>query len=160
MFSDTGQGLAIMTNSDRGMDVGGYLIESIAKEYGWKYTPSKHSAGDVLSLVQAMRGTQAAMQEYQYPRKATPPPYEVNENTLNLLGYQLLDAGKIDDAIQVFKLNVEEYPKSSNPYDSLGEAYMKAGKKDLAIQSYTKSVELDPKNQNGIDMLKKLKEQK
>jgi CubicO group peptidase (beta-lactamase class C family) len=160
MLSDTGQGLAIMTNSDRGMDVGGYLIESIAKEYGWNYTPPKHSAGEVLSLVEAMRGTQAAMQEYQYLKKASPPPYQLDESTLNLLGYELLDAGKFDDAIQVFKLNVAEYPKSSNPYDSLGEAYMKAGKKELAIQNYTKSVELDPKNQNGIGMLKKLKEQK
>jgi CubicO group peptidase (beta-lactamase class C family) len=160
MLSDTGQGLAIMTNSDRGMDVGGYLIESIAKEYGWKYTPPKHSASDVLSLVEAMRGTQAAMQEYQYLKKANPPPYELNEGTLNQLGYEFLDAGKIDDAIQAFRLNVEEYPKSSNAYDSLGEAYMKAGKKDLAIQNYTKSVELDPKNQNGIDMLKVLKAQK
>jgi tetratricopeptide (TPR) repeat protein len=160
ILSDTGQGLAIMTNSDRGMDVGGYLIESIAKEYGWKYTPPKRSAGDVLSLVEAMRGTQAAMQEYQYLKKASPSPYELDENALNQLGYQLLEAGKTDDAVQVFKLNVEEYPKSSNTYDSLGEAYMKAGKKELAIQNYTKSVELDPKNQNGIDMLKKLKEQK
>src|SRR5271166_1755209 len=160
MLSDTGQGLAIMTNSDRGMDVASYLIESIAKEYGWKYTAPKHSAGDVLSLIGAMRGTQAAMQEYQYIKKASPPPYELDENALNQLGYELLSSGKTDDAIQVFKLNVEEYPKSANPYDSLGEAYMKAGKKDLAIQNYTKSVELDPKNQNGIDMLKKLKEQK
>src|SRR5271165_2161844 len=159
MLSDTGQGLAIMTNSDRGGEVAGYLFESIAKEYGWKYTPPKRSAGDVLSLVEAMRGTQAAMQEYQYIKKASPPPYQLDENCLNQLGYELLFSGRTDDAIQVFKLNVEEYPKSSNPYDSLGEAYMKAGKKDLAIQNYTKSVELDPKNQNGIDMLKKLKEQ-
>src|SRR5271165_154672 len=160
MFSDTGQGLAIMTNSDSGQTVALYLIESIAKEYGWKYTPPKHSAGDVLSLVEAMRGTQAAMQEYQYIKKATPPLYGVSEDTLNQLGYGLLSSGKTEDAIQVFKLNVEEYPKSSNPYDSLGEAYMKAGKKELAIENYTKSVELDPKNQNGIEMLKKLREQK
>ncbi len=84
----------------------------------------------------------------------------MNENALKQLGYELLSAGKTDDAIQVFKLNVEDYPKASNPYDSLGEAYMKAGKKDLAIQNYTKSVELNPKNQHGIEMLKKLKEQK
>jgi hypothetical protein len=55
----------------------------------------------------------------------------LNENALNQLGYQLLSAGKIGDAIQVSKLNVEEYPKSSNPYDTLGEAYMKAVKTDL-----------------------------
>src|SRR5271167_373772 len=160
MFSDTGQGLAIMTNSDSGQTVALYLIESIAKEYGWKYTPPKHSASEVLSLVQAMRGTQAAVQEYKYLSKATPPLYGVSEDTLNQLGYGLLSSGKTEDAIQVFKLNVEEYPKSSNPYDSLGEAYMKAGKKELAIENYTKSVELDPKNQNGIEMLKKLREQK
>jgi CubicO group peptidase (beta-lactamase class C family) len=160
MFADTGQGLAIMTNSDRGMDVAQYLIESIAKEYGWKYTPPKHSAGDVLSLVEVMRGTQAAMQEYQYLKKASPPLYELNENTLNQLGYELLSVGKTDDAIQIFKVNIEAYPQSWNPYDSLGEAYMKAGDKDLAIQYYTKSVELNPENQNGVEMLKKLKEQK
>ena len=160
MFSDSGQGLAIMTNSDRGMDVAGYLIEGIAKEYGWKYTPPKHSAGEVLSLINATRGTQAALQEYQYLKKASPPLHELNENSLNQLGYELLSAGKTDDAIEVFKLNVEAYPKASNPYDSLGEAYMKAGKKDLAIQNYSKSVELNPENQNGVEMLKKLKEQK
>jgi CubicO group peptidase (beta-lactamase class C family) len=160
MFSDTGQGLTIMTNSDRGMDVASYMIESIAKEYGWSYTPPSHSAGDVLSLVGAMKGTQAAMQEYQYLKKASPPLYQMNENALNQLGYELLFAGKIDDAIEAFKLNVEEYPKAWNPYDSLGEAYMKAGKKELAIQSYSRSIELNPENQNGVEMLKKLKEQK
>jgi Flp pilus assembly protein TadD len=70
-----------------------------------------------------------------------------------------LGQGDTKDAIQVFQMNVQEYPKSWNCYDSLGEAYMKAGQKDLAIQNYNKSLELNPNNTNGAEMLKKLKEQ-
>jgi len=36
----------------------------------------------------------------------------------------LLEVDKIKEAIEIFKLNVEEYPESGNVYDSLGEAYM------------------------------------
>jgi len=60
-------------------------------------------------------------------------------------------------AIQIFKLNVSEYPNSSNVYDSLGAAYMKNGQKKLAIKNYEKSLELDPENNNAKEMLKKLK---
>jgi cytochrome c-type biogenesis protein CcmH/NrfG len=64
------------------------------------------------------------------------------------------------EAIGVFKLNVELFPKSGNPYDSLAEAYMENGDKELAIGNYKKSLELDPKNTNAVDMLKKLGETK
>jgi predicted Zn-dependent protease len=33
-------------------------------------------------------------------------------------------AGKTNEAIAIFKLNVELYPKSANVYDSLAKAYM------------------------------------
>ncbi|HVP49145.1 MAG TPA: tetratricopeptide repeat protein [Bryobacteraceae bacterium] len=69
-------------------------------------------------------------------------------------------AARRQDAISVFRRNVEEYPKSANVYDSLAEAYMKAGQNDLAIQNYEMSVQLDPKNQHAADTLKKLKETK
>ena len=63
---------------------------------------------------------------------------------------------KTKEAIEVFKLDVDEYPKSWNVYDSLGEAYMKNGDKELAIQNYEKSIELNPDNENGKMMLKRL----
>jgi CubicO group peptidase (beta-lactamase class C family) len=80
------------------------------------------------------------------------------ENNLNMLGYLYLRSNKIDDAIKLFKFNVELYPDAFNVYDSLGEAYMKKGEKELAIKNYEKSIELNPDNTGGIDMLKKLKE--
>ncbi|MFC1552457.1 tetratricopeptide repeat protein [Candidatus Latescibacterota bacterium] len=85
--------------------------------------------------------------------------FVVKENEVNSWGYRSMRRGKIQEAIEIFKLNVELYPESSNVYDSLGEAYMNNGEKELAIKNYEKSIELNPQNIGGIEMLKKLKEQ-
>ena len=83
--------------------------------------------------------------------------YSVNtESDLNALGYGLLHSGRIQDAIRVFELNVEEYPDSFNVYDSLGEAYKEAGDRERAIELYRKSLELNPGNTNAVQMLKEL----
>ena len=77
-------------------------------------------------------------------------------NTLNVMGYKLLSANKINDAIEVFKLNVQLNPNSWNTYDSLGEAYALAGNNDLAKENYETSVKFNPKNKHGLAALKKL----
>jgi tetratricopeptide (TPR) repeat protein len=79
------------------------------------------------------------------------------EDQINGIGYLLLNAKKLDQALQVFKFNVEMFPNAWNPYDSLAEAYAVAGNKKQAIENYEKSVQLNPKNDNGIKMLKKLR---
>jgi tetratricopeptide (TPR) repeat protein len=80
---------------------------------------------------------------------------------MNRLGYTLLyGLRRPKDAIEVFKLNVEDYPQSFNTYDSLGEGYRVDGNKELAIKNYERSVELNPNNTGGIDALKKLREAK
>jgi CubicO group peptidase (beta-lactamase class C family) len=156
MFADSGKGVALMVNSDAGLTMASFLEESIAKEYGWHYAMQQNQA-DILWLVANARGTAAATQKYEDLKKSSAKG--LDENTLLQVAYQLLFAGKADDALQVFKLQVRDYPKYWNSYDSIGEAYMRAGQKDLAIQNYEKSIELKPDNQNGIDMLKKLKGQ-
>ncbi len=78
------------------------------------------------------------------------------ENTLNTTGYKLLSENKMNDAIEVFKLNVKLHPNSWNTYDSLGEVYALAGNNDLAKENYETSVRLNPKNESGIAALKKL----
>ena len=158
MLADSGKGVAIMTNSDNGISAANYLVQSVAKEYAWNYTAEPPSATDLVMLVANVRGPQAALARYAELKKSS--AHGLDENTLIALGYHFLMAGPTDTAIQVFKLEVQDYPKFWNSYDSLGEAYMKAGQKELAIQNYEKSVELNPQNQNGIDYLKKLREQK
>jgi tetratricopeptide (TPR) repeat protein len=80
------------------------------------------------------------------------------EAGLNGNGYQLLEAKKLKEAIELFKLVVQFYPQSWNAYDSLGEAYAVAGNKALAIENYEKSIQLNPKNESGKAALAKLKQ--
>jgi len=86
-----------------------------------------------------------------------PGEFSINENEMNLLGYELLREGKTKEAIEVFRLNTEAFPKSWNVYDSLGEAYMDDGQTAQAIANYEKSIALNPSNANGIEILKKLR---
>ncbi len=81
----------------------------------------------------------------------------MNEFRLNWVGYNFLWKDKIDEAIKVFTLNTEMYPKASNTWDSLAEAYMKKGDNKKAIEYYKKSLELDPKNKNAEKMIEKMK---
>ncbi len=157
--TESGKGVAIMANSDNGIAVGDILLQSVAKEYGWNYKSAGNGAFPMLLLIAKAKGLQAALQRYAELKNSPSAEYKVEERTLNSLGYTLLlFSGQTQDAIDVFRRNVADYPASSNVYDSLGEAYMKAGQKELAIQNYEKSLQLDPKNQNAVDMLKKLKE--
>jgi tetratricopeptide (TPR) repeat protein len=80
------------------------------------------------------------------------------EAPVNTLGYRLMEMKRLEQAIEIFKLNVEAFPQSANTYDSLGEAYMNAGNKELAIRNYEKAVELDPSNQNAVQIIKRLRE--
>ena len=99
----------------------------------------------------------AAIKQYRELKTNNYTDYVFFENALNTLGYYLLGKNRIKDAIEIFKLNVEEYPDAFNVYDSLGEAYMNNGDKELAIENYEKSLKLNPDNLNAVEVLKKLK---
>jgi uncharacterized protein len=72
----------------------------------------------------------------------------VPENLINQMGYQFLGDNKPDDAIAVFKVNVERYPGSANVYDSLAEAYERGGRIDLAEPLYDKARLLGEQNKD------------
>lgn len=64
------------------------------------------------------------------------------EADMNAYGYELLGAGRTDEAVAVFRKNVADYPKSWNTYDSLGEALAVQGDKAAAIEQYRKAHDL------------------
>lgn len=81
---------------------------------------------------------------------------EYSDMPLNDFGYQLMEAGELDMAIEIFKLNTELFPDIANTYDSLAEAYMNKGNKELAILNYKKVLEMRPQNENAKKMLEQL----
>jgi hypothetical protein len=66
------------------------------------------------------------------------------ENELNLYGYQLMNQGQTDKAIEIFLLNTKRHPESANAWDSLGEGYFNKGDKKNAIANFKKSLSMNP----------------
>ncbi|MCK5765702.1 MAG: lasso peptide biosynthesis protein, partial [Bacteroidales bacterium] len=85
---------------------------------------------------------------------------EYTEGDLNNLGYKYLGEEKIEEALMVFKLNVDAFPQSWNAYDSYAEALVKNGDTDEAILNYQKSIELNPDNEHAKEMLEELLSEK
>jgi CubicO group peptidase (beta-lactamase class C family) len=143
-------------------NTGGAPLASMARNilgilYDKPITPPKKSLADELFAVITEKGVAAGLTSYGEMRGKHADEYSLVESEMNIIGYELLNLKKFDEAIAVLKLNVEAFPKSSNVYDSLGEAYMMKGEKDLAIRNYEKSLELEPRNTNAVDKLKILR---
>ena len=155
-------GVVVFANSANGLSFMPELVnDAIGGEQpalAWiKYESYKSPARLLLKNI-IDEGVEASLREYRKWRTGRPASAVVSEDQMNRIGYALLGQKRVKDAIEVFKLNVEDYPQSSNTYDSLGEAYMIDGARDLAITNYQRSIELNPNNTNGIEVLKKLRE--
>lgn len=94
---------------------------------------------------------------YQRLRKDNPGNKYFNENEFVNMGYRFLNKGMTGEAIEIFRMAVESFPKSFNAWDSLGEAYMKKGDKTNAKKSYKKSLNLKPQNENARKVLEQLR---
>jgi glyoxylase-like metal-dependent hydrolase (beta-lactamase superfamily II) len=101
-------------------------------------------------------GADSAVSKWHQLKKNRPDEYSFSETNLVLVGYYLLEKGRIQDAIKIFGLYIEEFPESWNAYDSMGEAHMMNNDKERAKKYYRKSLELNPSNTNAEEMLKKL----
>ena len=74
------------------------------------------------------------------------PGDRLPEAFVNAVGYEMVNARRLETAIQVFAFNAEQYPGSWNTYDSLAEAYANGGQSNLAVLNYRQSLALNPQN--------------
>ncbi|MFK7948950.1 MAG: tetratricopeptide repeat protein [Saprospiraceae bacterium] len=82
--------------------------------------------------------------------------YNLSEGGINSFGYELMREGRDKDALKIFKLNTELYPKGYNTHDSYGECLVKIGKTKEGITAYKKSLELNPKNEHARKVIAEL----
>ncbi|HET9528799.1 MAG TPA: serine hydrolase [Blastocatellia bacterium] len=158
-------GVVFFSNSAGGLSIAREIVEEAIGgnhpalawiNYETYNSPRRRLLKEILA-----KGAETALKEYREWRKGRASEELIGEGPMNGLGYQLLyPLKRVKDAIEVFKLNVEDYPDSFNVYDSLGEAYAVNGDRELAIKNYERSIELNPKNTGGIEALKKLREAK
>jgi CubicO group peptidase (beta-lactamase class C family) len=146
--------LIVLLNNTGGAPLNEMSIAIGGILYGKPYDlPKKSLAYSLLKNIEEVGITNALV---KYNENKISGNYALREHEMNNAGYELLQAGKVKEAIEVFKLNVIAFPKSANVYDSLGEAFMKDGNNESAIENYKKSVELNPGNQGAINMLNKM----
>lgn len=99
-------------------------------------------------------GSASALAYYKMAKDSA--NYFYTENEMNWAGYELLQAGKANEAATLFKINVDKFPNSFNTYDSYAEALLAAGDKKGAIENYKKSLKLNPGSKSGIKHLNDL----
>lgn len=158
--SVTNDGFIMITNGGAGHNIYRQIY------CDWIYWKTGESMGDRCNIVPSIanklksiidaEGTDKIESHYIELKKNKANEYAFSENQLNQLGYHYLGNNKVDNAITIFKINVDAFPKSSNAYDSYGEALLKSGDKENAIENYLRSVELNPANEGGIKVLKDL----
>lgn len=108
-----------------------------------------------LSKIIAEEGIKEAVNRFKQ-LKDEKDLFVLNEKEMNVLGYKFMGENKVTEAVEIFSLNKEEFPKSYNVYDSYAEALLKKGDKEAAIMNYKKSLEINSRNKSSIDALIKL----
>ncbi len=80
-----------------------------------------------------------------------------NSRTLNTIGNLIIRfKGNLSWAIELFKKNIELYPKDGNLWDSLGDGYKANNQNKNAIESYERAIELGYKgSKEKLDKLLK-----
>ncbi len=107
-------------------------------------TPDPPTLAEELLNVVMHESLDAAIAKYHEWRRERPGDFDFGEPQLNALGYALLHHGRAADAVRVFALNTEQYPRSANVWDSLGEAQLAAGDRAAVEDSARRVLSLLP----------------
>ena len=104
-------------------------------------------------------GIDAARARFQEIRTQLAHEYSIDEREFNALGYKLFrEERSVAEAVAVFEMNTEAFPKSWNVWDSLAEAlWWGLGDKEKAEEYYRKSLDINPDSQSAKDSLSRLR---
>jgi len=132
------------------------------------FTPKTTPVTEFWDAANQPGGAARAAKIFHDARKRDANAFVFPEFILNVLAYQRLQAAGInagaippsstapakvsegtatqakDDALELFKLNVEAFPTSANAEDSLADGYLALGQTDLALAAERKCLELLP----------------
>jgi CubicO group peptidase (beta-lactamase class C family) len=155
---ETGDGLVVVTNGSNGWSAHEQVYcDWMEWQTGTRPMDCRKSVAIALINVIAEHGVEAAITHYAALKRDRPDEYRFDEWELLRLGYGLLQGDRLQDAVAILTLNLEEYPESATSYEILGEAYIAAEEKDLAIASFERALELDPGSANAARKLEELR---
>lgn len=129
------------TNACNGLTLGdeivGKVFTNVRPIFDWLKYDRYDSPAMVFRETVLKKGAEEGLTTYfQLKRSGNDRNEFISENSVNELGYILLNIDRVPEAIDIFRLNVEEHPDSWNVYDSLAEAYAAQGDKERAVSYY------------------------
>lgn len=130
-----------------------YNVESLAEQSEKERRMNLASVAQYYATSHSIEKTITLIVEES--KKGQSSKYDVSENAINSFGYQLIKTP--EEALKIFKVNTELYPKAFNTYDSYGECLLKLGRREQAISAYQQSLILNPANANAKSVLDKLR---
>lgn len=179
VMMDSGQGAVVMANnwSFPSQVVLRYLLNNIAREYGWAYRYSPFTpwpyADTIVLATDMLRGPAAAIRRYEELKAVSgqreadgtlravwssdPPDYLPNEWDLLGIAQVLADPAHLPDAIEILKVETRDYPNFWLGYHRLGDLYERSGETALAIESYQRSAQLNSRDRGAIAALARLR---
>lgn len=80
----------------------------------------------------------------------------IDPRTLNTVGLILLKEGNTNDALKIFRKNIETYPKNDDAYDYYANGLAVSGDLKNAKFFYQKAIENNTDNQNAMEILRHL----
>jgi tetratricopeptide (TPR) repeat protein len=125
-----------------------------AETYLAEHDPLARLGAFAISNVAAKESSEELVAMLEAVRKANPRADLVSEDSMNGLGYALLNKKLYAQAVAVLGMNTERFPKSANTWDSLADAYAHSGDVSSAVQNYQKALEIDA-GYAGSDFAKK-----
>lgn len=158
--------LYVARSDDFGRSLADYegLVEVFAtmspREFRWHsqaFPEETHISIPLLAQIDALRhvydgyrfhddmlekGLSFAQQHFVEVSERVGWPLTIPEEVINSLGYASLSQGNTQDAIELFKGNVQENPNSANAYDSLADGYSRAGQWKDAVTAANRAVAL------------------
>jgi imidazolonepropionase-like amidohydrolase len=124
---DPAQAVRYLEDSDPLGRLAAFAISEVA---------SKEEVADLVQMLQAVR-------------KANPNAGLVSEDSINALGYTLMNNKLYPQAIAVLAMNTESFPKSANTWDSLADAFFHSGDVANARKNYQKALDADAAYSNA-----------
>jgi tetratricopeptide (TPR) repeat protein len=121
------------------------------------YTPHK-SLVEVLNQALDEGGVELAVKRFREFKAEPINKYADTDEPFLIAGQRLLNEKKPDEALTLFKLNLEENPHSFRAYYAVGAAYLQSGNKEQAVKNLERAYAMNPKSYDVAETLKQAKQ--
>lgn len=125
--------------------------------YGETVQPAKKSIARQIALLIGPNGIEQAKTEYYRIKKEDFSDHSFDESELNKLGIELLfKFNRPQDALKIFEINMQEFPRSFNTYDSYAYVLMQLKEYESAIRFYKEGLKILQKypHENSSDQVR------